>query len=234
MKQHGGAKLWPSELFTFFTMLKKALLGFYGRLMRIKVFGEEVWRELRRGCIVVANHVTGADSMILQIALRRRLFMLAAKQWFHGKFVNFFMTFFCDMVPVDKGGVCNLGGIKRALALLRHRQSLALFPSGKMNVNDRMQTIHNGAAYLAVKSGAPIVPVHLKNLALGPQGRSDVMEGLGSVAHNVFNNRIEVYIADPIYPRAGVDRTDRREEINRINAKIRRSYSELLAQASRN
>ncbi|MCK4231460.1 1-acyl-sn-glycerol-3-phosphate acyltransferase [candidate division WOR-3 bacterium] len=236
MKQHGGAMLWPSELYTFFTTIKDAFIGFYGRLVRIKVFGEEMWRELRSNAIVVANHVTGADSIILQIALKRRLFMLAARKWFQSRFIGFFMTFFCEMVPVAlEKGARNLLGIKRALALLKNRQSLAVYPSGRMNRDDCMQEINDGAAYLSIKSGAPIVPVYLKNLAYGPEPGSrpwitETWEGLGSVAHNIFNRKIEVYIAPPIYPRKEV--VDRKEEIKRLNAEIRRSFDELHQKAS--
>lgn len=237
MSQHGGAKLWPSEIFTVFTAIKKAFLGFYGRLMRIKVFGEETWKRVRRSCIVVANHVTGADSIILQIALRRRLFMLAAQKWFEGRFVGFFMTFFCEMVPVAlEQGLCNFRGIKRSLALLKNRQSLAMYPAGRMSREDRVEVINDGAAYLSFKSGAPIVPVYMKNLAYGPEPGSrprmdETLEGLGSVVHNIFNRRIEVYIAEPIYPRTGVDR---KREIERLNAEIRRAYEVLIKRASPN
>lgn len=238
MHKHGCEHVWPSELFTVFTAIKKAFLGFYGRLMRIKVFGQEFFSELRRNCIVVANHVTGADSIILQIALRRRLFMLAARKWFEGKFVAFFMTFFCDMVPVAlEKGARNLLGIKRSLALLKRRQSLGMFPSGHLNRDGSIPQVNSGAAYLALKSGTPILPVYLKNLALGPEPGSrpwlnEAWEGLFSFAHNVFNRRIEVYIGPPIYPR--IQGVDRREEISRINAEIRRSFDELQHQACLN
>lgn len=235
MKHHGRAKLWPSEINTSFTIIKKAFLGFYGRLIRVKVFGKEFWRGFRRNCIVVANHVTGADSFVIQIALRRRLFMLAARRWFRNSLLEFVMTFFCDMVPVaaDKG-VDNLRGVKRALALLRHRQSLGMYPSGGMSRDGLVHQVHNGAAYLAAKSGVPIVPVYIKNLAMGPARTKlelgeDAREGLGSLVHNLFNRKIELYIAAPIYPRTDVDR---RKEMNRINAEIRRSFDQLLAQAS--
>ena len=235
MKHHGTAKLWPSEIYTSFTIIKKAFLGFYGRLIRVKVFGKEFWRRFRRNCIVVANHVTGADSFVIQIALRRRLFMLAARRWFRNSFLEFVMTFFCDMVPVaaDKG-VQNLRGVKRALALLRHRQSLGMYPSGGMSRDGLVHQVHNGAAYLAAKSGVPIVPVYIKNLAMGPARTrlelgEDAREGLGSLVHNLFNRKIELYIAPPIYPRTDVDR---KKEMNRINAEIRRSFDQLLAQAS--
>lgn len=237
MKQHGGAKLWLSEIGTFFTVIKKACLSFYGRLIRVRVFGKGSFKRLRRNSIVVANHVTGADSFVIQIALRRRLFMLAARRWFRNSFLEFVMTFLCDMVPVAAdGGIENLRGIKRALALLKHRQSLGMYPSGGMSRDGLLHQIHNGAAYLAAKSGVPIVPVYVKNLALGPARRKlqlgdDAREGLGSLVHNLFNRKIEIHIAEPIYPRTDAPM---KKEMNRINAELRRSFEQLRLQASLN
>ncbi len=235
---HSGLKLWPSELRTFFTSVKQAFLAFYGRLVHIHIIGKEFWQGLRRNAIVVANHVTGVDSIILQIALRRRLFMLAARKWFEGRFIAFFMTFFCDMIPVALGdGLCNHAGIKRAIILLRKKQSIALYPAGRMYRDGSIPDVNNGAAYLAYKSGAPIVPVYMANLALGPKTTStprqeDTVEGLGSVVHNIFNRHIEVYIAPPIFPRSRAP--DRKREINRLNSMIRRSLDELRKDASLN
>lgn len=227
----------PSEINTFFTGIKKAFLGFYGKLIRVKVFGKEFWKNLHRNCIVVANHVTGVDSIVLQIALRRRLFLLAARKWFKGRFIEFFMTFFCDMIPVARQkGAANLRGIKRSLALLHNRQSLAVYPAGRMSRDASIPQINNGASYLAYKSELPVVAVYVKNLALGPRlgnrpRADDAIEGLGSVARNIFNRKIEVYISQPIFPRKG---TDRHKEMARLNAEIQRSFSELQEKASRN
>jgi len=237
MVQHGGAKLWPSELRSAFSYVKRVFLGLYRRLTRVRVFGEKLWRGLRRNAIVVANHVTGVDSIILQIALRRRLFMLAARRWFEGsRFVHFFMTFFCETIPVAlKEGGLNFPGIKRILELLRRRQSIGVYPSAHLDRDGSVSEINPGAAYLAVKSGTPIVPVYMKNLTLGPKPGSrpwlnEAWEGLFSVVGNIFNRRIEVYIAEPIYPRVGVDK---RKEMHRLNAEIRRAFEELRRKAER-
>jgi 1-acyl-sn-glycerol-3-phosphate acyltransferase len=144
------------------------------------------------------------------------------------------MTFFCDMVPVvAEKGAKNLRGIKRALALLSYKKSLGIYPSGDMSRDGMVHEIHNGAAYLSAKSGVPIVPVYIRNLALGPARTSlelgdDAREGVGSLVHNLFNRRIELYIARPIYPRQDVPR---RKEMSRINSEIRRSFRQLENQA---
>ncbi len=239
MNKHGGAKLWPSEVNSAFRHIKEVFLAFYACVTRVRVFGEDIGERIHQNCIVVANHVTGADSIIIQIALRRRLFMLAARHWFEGsRFIGFFMTFFCEMVPVAlKEGARNLSGIKRSLSLLKCKQSLGMMPSGQLDRNGSISAINSGAAYLAVKSGTPILPVYMKNLALGPKPGSrpwlnEAWEGFFSVVGNVFNRKIEVYIAPPIYPRKV--NGNMRKEITRLNAEIRRSFEGLLEQAARN
>ncbi|MBN2379156.1 1-acyl-sn-glycerol-3-phosphate acyltransferase [candidate division WOR-3 bacterium] len=230
MKHRGGEKLLPSEIHTIFTQIKTAFLGIYGLLIKVRVFGKEFWWGLCRNSIVVANHVTGSDSFVIQIALKRRLFMMAARRWFKNRFLDFVMTFFCDMVPVAvEKGIKNLRGIKRALALLEQKQSVGIYPSGDMSRDGMVHLIYDGAAYLSFKSGVPIVPVYVKNLALGPCRTElalgdDAKEGVGSLLHNIFNRKIEVHIAAPIYPRIDADR---REEVHRINSRIQRSFEDL-------
>lgn len=234
--KHGGARLWPTELKTF-GLVKRLFLGSYKFATRIRLFGSETWRKMHSNCIVVANHVTGADSIILQIALKRRLFMLAARKWFSNRVVSFFMTFFCEIVPIAMNeGARTFMGIKRTLQLLKNNQSIGVFPSGHLEPEGWTGVVNDGAAWLALKTGKPIVPVYLKNLALGPSPGSRpwitaAWEGAGSVFNNIFNRKIEVYVGEAIYPREGVDR---RKEIPRLNAEIRRSYEELLTQASVN
>lgn len=232
MRMHDGARFWPSELRTFFALLKNLFLGCYARLIRVKVSGREIFQKLHTNCIVVANHVTGADSFVLQIALRRRLFMLAARRWFRSRFLEFVMTFFCDMLPVALDeGMKNLKGVKRALALLKHKQSVGLYPSAGMSRDGLLHEIHNGAAYLAYRSGVPIVPVYMRNLALGPERMrldhlgDDAREGIGSLLYNLFNRKIEIHIAAPIYPH--ITARNRRQEIDRLNAEIASSFHEL-------
>jgi len=235
MRLHGGPILWASEIKSGFRIIKDVFLGVYRRMMKIKVFGVEFWKNVHRNAIVVTNHLTGADSLILQIALHRRLFMLAARKWFSSRIVEFFMTFFCDMVPVAlEKGARNILGIKRSLALLKRNQSLGIFPSGHLNRDGSIPEINSGAAYLAVKSGTPIVPVYLKNLTLGPEPGcrpwlTAAWEGFFSIVVNVFNRRIEAYIGEPIYPNKS--NGNMRDEIERINTEIRTSFNELQEQA---
>ncbi len=237
MDLHGGPKLWPSEIRSFFTSLKNTFLKAYGRLVRIKIFGMDFRKNLKRNTIVVANHVTGVDSIILQIALKRRLFMLAAKKWFEGRFIKFFMTFFCDMIPVAiNEGLCNFKGIKRAIELLKHKQNLGIFPSAHLDRDGAISGINKGAAFLAIKTNTPIVPVYLKNLILGPEPYSrpwinEAWEGAFSVLGNVLNRRIEVYIGHPIYPRVNCDT---KSEIARINYRLHLSFEDLRRQANPN
>lgn len=186
---------------------------------------------------MVANHVTGVDSIILQIALRRRLFMLAAKKWFEGQFIKFFMTFFCDMIPVAiNEGLCNFKGIKRAVELLKHKQSIGVFPSAHLDRNGSISAINKGAAFLAIKTNTPIVPVYIKNLNLGPEPFSrpwlnEAWEGAFSVIGNLLNRRIKVYIGRPIFPGTHYDT---KSEITRINNQILFAFEDLIRQASLN
>lgn len=59
---------------------------------------------------------------------------------------------------VAKGKI-NRGAGRRALELLANGQTLIIYPEGRRSEDGKLGQAYSGAALLAVKSGAPIVPV---------------------------------------------------------------------------
>ncbi len=218
---------------TVWTWLKQSLLFLYGLCIRVKVVGR-VAVPLRRGFIVVANHLNGADSVVLQIALRTRLFFAASSRWFRGPFSRFIMRHICDAFPVETGlPFESISGVRSCLETLRAGGSVGVYPEGGFNLSGRVTDIKDGAAYLAARTGAPVLPVYIRNLRYA--GRVDqttiwteCWTGFLSVAENLFNTRIEILVGEPIQPaRLSQTSEELRAEIDRINAQIRQEFEEL-------
>ncbi|MEO0073969.1 MAG: lysophospholipid acyltransferase family protein [candidate division WOR-3 bacterium] len=225
--------------------IKRALLALYGLTIRVKVIGRErVGVPLCRGFIVAANHLTGADSVVLQIALRTRLFFVAWSRWFKTHFVGYFMRNLCDTIPVNTGQAFeNIPGIRRCFETLRQGGCVGIYPEGELNRSGQITHVHDGCAYLAVKTGTPILPVYIRNLKLGPEPFSqpwlnEAWEGFLSIVGNILNTRIEVIIGEPIQPDpTAASHPDRlRSEISRINGELLRQFDRLttLPRPSRN
>ncbi|GFP26602.1 1-acyl-sn-glycerol-3-phosphate acyltransferase [Candidatus Hakubella thermalkaliphila] len=203
---------------------KQIFLGFYGLFLRVRVFDHG--KSLGAGpAIFVFNHTTGSDPIVAQIALRRRIFFMADGRHFSTAFGNFFMTRITDSIPVFKEkGARNIPSFKGMLELLRKGQAIGVFPEGELR--KRLSTIElaDGAAYLSLRSGIPLTPVYIHNIAPGPHpdsllGRSDSWEALASIVANVFR-KIELHVGDPIFPDHPHPSARDRRAIELINKKI--------------
>ena len=60
--------------------------------------------------------------------------------------------------PVTRG-TADREALKRCIAVLERGEPLVLFPEGERKAGPIVQPLFDGAAYIAVKAGVPIVPV---------------------------------------------------------------------------
>ncbi len=107
--------------------------------------------------IVVANHISYNDPPALAVAVPRILCSLGKIELFSNPVKKAFMRG-CRVYPVNRsaGG---MEAIRTALDLLAQDQALMIFPEGRISPHRAMQEAKAGAAYLAIKSQAPILPV---------------------------------------------------------------------------
>ncbi|MGQ9708331.1 MAG: lysophospholipid acyltransferase family protein [bacterium] len=216
--------------------IKQVLLKIYGLLIRVRIIGRErIALPVRSGFIIAANHLTGADSIVIQIALRTRVFFLAWKRWFYSRFVGFWMKNLCDTMPVvNNADPDNVATLRKSIALLKDGVAIGIFPEGELNRTGLVDHLHNGTAWLAVRAGVPILPVYVTGLKLGPEPNSrpwvnEAWEGFFSVVGNLFNRNIIVVIGEPILPPARIPttRTELKNEIERVNQALARQFQSL-------
>jgi len=220
---------------TFWTRLKQAALTVYGLSIRVKVVSR-VGLPLCRGFIVTANHLNGADSVVLQIALRTRLFFAASARWFRTGLSRFVMWHICDAVPVQNDDpLSSTPGLRHCLTVLRSGASIGIYPEGAYNRGGPLECIRDGAAYLAVRTGTPILPVYIRNLRYerrvddSTQPR-ECWTGFLSVADNLFNTRIELLVGEPVEPERVLPGTaaEFRTEVERVNDRLLAEYRRIV------
>ena len=109
--------------------------------------------------IVVANHRSFFDSVLLMFALPRPVSVLGKAEYTDGRITKWL---FCGagMIPIRRE---NPADLVRAFAqvgdLLDRGQVVGLFPEGTRSRDGLLHRGHSGAAHLALTTGAPIVPV---------------------------------------------------------------------------
>ncbi len=225
---------------TVWTRLKQLLLTCYACCIRVRIVGR-VALPLRRGFIVAANHLNGADSVVLQAALRTRLFFVASARWFRTRFSRFIMWHICDAVPVSPDDpLGSAAGIRHCIRALRHGASIGIYPEGRFNTTGRLELIEDGAAYLAARTGTPILPVYIHRLRFENQVDTNTQTrecwtGFLTVAGNLFNTRIELAVGEPIQPNVARfrNRAALRAEVARLNAALLAEFDHLATSCSR-
>ncbi len=126
-----------------------------GLLFRVKVRGSS---EFPSRAIYVANHLSLLDAPILFLFLPiRPVFVVYAGllrnpfyRWVIGQADRF-------LVEEDRPFA-----LKELLGVLRRGHSILIFPEGRMSLTGSLMKIQEGAAFLALRSGAPVVPLILR------------------------------------------------------------------------
>ena len=116
--------------------------------------------------IIAANHESFADEFLIPLGARRQVFYFAKAEYFttpglRGKAMA---AFFHGMgqVPVARTDTRSAAAvIDIGLEVLGEREALGIFPEGTRSPDGRLYKFRTGVARLAIRSGAPVVPVGL-------------------------------------------------------------------------
>jgi 1-acyl-sn-glycerol-3-phosphate acyltransferase len=112
-----------------------------------------------KGAVVVAaNHTQYLDPVYVCMAVPRRLQWMGKKELFAFPFGAFF--YFIGTFPVDREGASR-AGLRTALNFLARGWALGIFPEGTHRAGEGSREAKSGTALLAVRAGAPILPVYV-------------------------------------------------------------------------
>lgn len=115
------------------------------------------------GAIVVANHISGLDPMLMLASSSRPLrFLIAREQYERFGMQWLFRAVGC--IPVDRENSPEKA-MRQAFKALRQGEVIALFPHGKIHLDsDPPRKIKAGAARLAMLTGLPLVPLRISGV----------------------------------------------------------------------
>jgi 1-acyl-sn-glycerol-3-phosphate acyltransferase len=108
--------------------------------------------------IVVCNHISAVDPAILVGALPRPLALMSKVENYRGP-----LKLFMPLVGAFtvRRGAADRRALGTAELVLAQGRLLGLFPEGTRSHDGALGRAHGGAAMLAIKTGAPIIPVAL-------------------------------------------------------------------------
>ncbi len=125
--------------------------------------------------IFAANHHSHLDTPLLLSSLparfRNKVFAAAAADYFFGNRVTGAASALAlNAIPLERTKI-NRSSAEQAADLLDEGWSMLIFPEGGRSPDGWGQPFKGGAAYLAVRCGVPVVPVHIRGTdRLFPKG----------------------------------------------------------------
>lgn len=107
--------------------------------------------------IVACNHKSLADPVVAGMVCRRPLRYMAKKELFVNPYLRRLITSL-GAFPLDRGAG-DREALVRALDILKEGGLLLMFPEGTRQPDDAIHEFFPGAGMIAVRSGAPVVPL---------------------------------------------------------------------------
>jgi 1-acyl-sn-glycerol-3-phosphate acyltransferase len=136
--------------------------------------------------IFASNHLSFIDSIAIPVAAPRPVHFLAKSSYFDGPGLGGWLSkqFFTAIgaVPVQRGaGQAALDALEQQRALLEQGSTVALYPEGTRSLDGRLYKGRTGVSFLALQTGAPVVPVGL----IGTDDVMPVGAKMPSLTHRV-------------------------------------------------
>ena len=141
--------------------IRLSLLAIFKIFFRIKVKGKNNLPD-EGPVILMSNHISAYDPPLLVAIFSRPVRFMAKKELFENPVMRF-VLFLADAFPVDRSKN-DITAVKKALSVLKDQEVLGLFPEGTRRAEGKLGNPKLGSVMLAIKSGAPIVPIGIKNI----------------------------------------------------------------------
>jgi 1-acyl-sn-glycerol-3-phosphate acyltransferase len=128
----------------------------------------------RRGpALLIANHQSFLDPMVIGIASPRHLCFLARKTLFRNRFFGTMLSSL-NTVPVDQEGIAK-EGLKTVLNELHQGNVVLVFPEGQRSWDGALQPLKPGIQLLIKRTKAPIIPIGVAGAYIAlPRGKTRV------------------------------------------------------------
>ena len=166
-----------------------ALSIIYRALFRLEVHGIDNLNNAGKNLIIALNHVSFLDAgLSLALSNRKPVFAIdigISKMWWVRPFVKL-----TNAMPLDP---LKPMAVRTLIDAVKAGNALIIFPEGRITVTGSLMKVYDGAAMIADKSDAEIVPVRIEGLEQTPFSRLSK-----SQARRKWFPKVKVTILEPV------------------------------------
>jgi 1-acyl-sn-glycerol-3-phosphate acyltransferase len=203
---------------SFYRFARAVVLSVFKAVFRVRVVGRELVP--RSGAYIVApTHRSILDVPFAAFITTRTIRFLAKEELFSTSFGSYMFNAL-GAVRVERG-TADRAALRALEAALAEGSPVAVFPEGTRGSGPRVGSLFDGAAYLALKLGVPIVPVGV--------GGSEEILAKGKLFPRI--RRVAVVVGSPIEPPA-LDGRARRAAATKLTdelaAELQRVFTDAL------
>jgi len=197
----------------FYRAVRGAFLAAAGPLFRLRVEGATAIPRVGPA-VLVARHRSWLDPACVAAACPRPVGFLILGSVYERRWARWFYRRMRS-IPVEPNGAGALTAIREALRRLRRGEVVGVFPEGRVFPEHDPGRMHPGAALLALRGAAPVVPLEIRGSARAwPHGRA--WPGPA---------RVHVLVGPPVLPPEGARADD--AEVARLLERIERALADL-------
>ena len=140
--------------------MKVVLAPVFHAAVRIRTDGRD--NVPRTGPVILAaNHRSFLDSMFIPLVVHRRVTFVAKAEYFDAPSTAWFFRGVGQIQIRREGGSASEGALAAATDVLRAGGVFGIYPEGTRTRDGKLHRGHTGLARLALRTGAPIVPIGL-------------------------------------------------------------------------
>lgn len=206
-----------------YAVVRAAIHGACKVWFRLEVHGRE--NVPRSGAFIVSPiHRSNLDTLVVSAITTRTLRYMGKESLWKSRALGWFLTAMGGF-PVQRG-TADREALKAALACVERGEPLVMFPEGTRQSGPEIAEMFDGPAYVACRTGTPILPIGLGNTeASMPKG-----------AKFVRPVKITIVIGEPVVPpppkeSGRVSRKAVRELTDQLGQRIQELFDEAQALA---
>lgn len=200
-------------------VVRGALRGAFLLWFRVEIHGRE--HVPATGPFILSPvHRSNLDTPLISAITRRRLRYMGKESLWNSRFGGWFLSAMGGF-PVERG-TADREALKAAGTVLGRGEPLVMFPEGTRQSGPELTEMHDGPAYVASRTGAPILPV----------GLGGTERAMPKGSRFIRPVKMVIVIGAPIVPPARTDggRVPRRV-VRELTDELRATVQELFDEA---